>query len=362
MEPLKAHAREIRRLLDEVRAIASRTAVVLVIGVKGVTRLRRDYDGYSVSSSFLLGPEIDDFIGSLRDNGFFVRHFADETEFLAWVLSGGYHELPHEHKLVYTSAVNGTGPARRSLIPSFCALEGVPTVNSDAYSCAINRHKFHWNRLLKEFGFRVPRTWWFDAVDGWFQEDRPNHGRMVIAKSTFEGSSLGVSSQTCGEFSAEIEQHIAEASRALRQPMTVQEFIAGDELEVPVLELRRYVAPAPVAILKANGVRTPDQVLSYAEVWEDAYRFAEPVGYTDWESAELGRIAVDAARTLGFRGFSRIDFRVDERRRPFIMDVSSTPHLTRASSYAFLFSRMGFSYAEMLTGLVAVGAKRHSMI
>src|SRR5665213_2814614 len=159
MRDFDGFAEGIRNSVRQVRDIASRLSVILVISVRGQTRLRRDYEAYSVAASFLSSIELDDIIVSLRSEGIYVEHLADESEFIKWYSDGGYDSLPRPLKLVYTSAVNGTGPGRRSLIPAFCSLEGIPTVNSDAYSCAINRHKFHWSRLLESFGYPVPRCW-----------------------------------------------------------------------------------------------------------------------------------------------------------------------------------------------------------
>ncbi|HTD36094.1 MAG TPA: hypothetical protein VK669_01175 [Candidatus Limnocylindrales bacterium] len=281
---------------------------------------------------------------------------------MSWILGGEQNFLPYRHKIVYTSAANGIGPGRRTLIPAFCSLEGLPTANSDAYSCAINRHKFHCAMLLKELGFRVPRTWWYDAEEGWFQDDRPTIGDRVIAKSTFEGASLGVSAATVGEFGAHMEREIANASRDLRQPMTVQEFIRGNELEVPVLRLPdRYIAPSPVAIARRGGGRSPDDVLLYEDVYDDYYEFSSP-GYSNEESRRISEIAERVAAALGFRGFSRVDFRIDEFGNPFVIDVSTTPHLTRTSSFNFIFDQMGFTYSDMLEAMIAVGAKQNDMI
>lgn len=361
MEP-PVYGAEIRALFKEVQPVVAETAVILVICIRDRTRLRRDYNRYSVASSFLNAIELDDLLGSLRSRGLYVQHFDDEIGFISWVLSGAYAALPHKNKIVYTEAANGTGPGRRTLIPAFCALEGIPTMNSDAYSCAINRHKYHWSRLLETFGLPVPQSWSYDAVNGWFQRERPPCGTRVIGKSTFEDSSIGVSHKTVGIFAPELERNIDEVSRNLQQPITVQRFVAGLEVEVPVFELERHIAPSPIVIVKSNGTMLHDDVLVYDEVWDDQYQFQRPDNLTVRKMNEISDIAIQASKALGFRGFSRIDFRIDREGQPFIIDVSTTPHLIRTSSYAFLFEILGFDYADMLYTMVASGLKRHGML
>jgi D-alanine-D-alanine ligase len=345
--------------VSQVERIAERLALILVISVRGQTRLRRDYDAYSVAASFLSSIELDDILISLRSKGIYVEHLADETEFISWYCNGGFDALPRPIKLVYTSAVNGTGPGRRCLVPAFCSLEGIPTVNSDAYSCAINRHKFHWNKLLGSFGYPVPRCWSYSSETGWFRDEKPRVGTHIIAKATFEGSSIGLRPSTVGIFEPAMELRLREVSCALGQPMTVQELIVGDEFEVPVIEATRNIAPLPISVLRSDGARLWDAVLTYDDVWIDQYKYAAPTNFAETLLTKLRESAVGACDSFPFRGFSRIDFRVDASGRPFIIDVSSTPHLTRSSSFAFLFELMGFSYADMLLALVATGARRH---
>lgn len=130
---------KIRRLTEFVERTAAEIAVLAVINVKSQTRQLPDYSHHSMRSSFLNDLEIDSVIGAFRECGFYTRHFADEQDFFSWVLGGGTNSLGIARQLVYTSAMNGSGPGRRALVPAFCAHFSIPTMNSDAYSCSINR-------------------------------------------------------------------------------------------------------------------------------------------------------------------------------------------------------------------------------
>jgi len=356
------HLALIRRAVHEGKASANETAIILVISVRGLTRLRRDYERHSVSASFLTAEELDDVISGYRQAGFYVRHFHDETEFMQWTLEGGLTDLPHPRKLVYTSAVNGTGAGRRCLVPSFCALEGIPTMNSDAYSCAINRHKFHWGRLLGAFGIAVPEAWQFDQRRGWWMDQRPSAGLSVIVKANFEGSSIGLTDEGVGEWSPSIEKLVIELSQDLKQPILVQRFIAGDEVEVPIMELGDELVPFPVTIVRKDGGKLGDDFLSYFKIWEDEYAYTLPTDLPNETVRAATNMAIKAVECLNFRGFSRIDLRIDKSNKPFVIDVSTTPHLTRNSAFAYLFSVLGYEFSDLGAAQVGAALRRHQMI
>jgi D-alanine-D-alanine ligase len=347
------------RLLRETalagRRAATETAIVLVICVKGITRIRRDYGRHSIATSFYSAQELNDIIEAFRSIGYYVQHFADEVDFISWVNAGGLRALSHPNKLVYVGAVNGTGPGRRCLLPSFCALEGIHTLNSDAYSSAINRHKFHWTKLLGSFGIRVPQSWLFEVGRGWLMDEAPVTGQRVIAKALHEGSSIGVSEAGVGEWSPAIAEHIETMASDFKQPIMVQEFVTGSEVEVPVLELGASRIAAPVMMLKNDGTDLANDFLSYDLVWDDNYSFAAPSGLDADVRARLEIAATRVCELLNFRLLSRVDFRIDSAGKEYVIDISTTPHLTRHSSYDHLFAGLGLGYADVMATLVGAG-------
>jgi len=331
------------------------------MGRRETTHMKGEYEGFSLATSLYYGFEVDDIIAAYRSAGVYVEYFEDELDFIAWHQQGGLDRVRRRNKLVYTFAINGTGPGRRSFVPAYCAREQIPTVNSDAYTCAIGRHKFHCNRLLGAFGLPVPRSWSYDARSGWYRGEAPPDGLRVIGKATYEDGSIGLTEATIGPFDQQLQAALGEVSLALRQPLTVQEFIAGDEIEVPVFELDGYHAPGPV-VLTNQGKRFGETIISYDASWNDTTEYASASALASHTADAAIRAAVDVATALGHHGFARVDFRVGEDGRPLVIDTAAHPHLTKNSSYTFLFAELGFSFQEMMLTLAACGAKRAGII
>ena len=349
-------------VLSDIKTLLADLCVILIMNSREDARMHEDYVGFSRTASLYDSAEIGDIISTFRSTGIHVEYFEDEMRFINWHQSGGYKDVPRRHKFVYSFAINGTGPARRSFVPAYCSQERIPTVNSDAYTSAVGRHKFHANQLLNSLGVPVPRSWLYDAGKGWFRNDKPLTGAYVIGKATYEDGSIGLTPATVGAFDTKLEAAFADLSIALRQPVTVQDFIIGDEIQVPVIELDHHCAPAPVMMLDSNGKRFERGVVSYDDAWSDHYRFAAPIGLTPKTITDATSTAVDIASALGHHGFARIDFRVGCDGRPLAIDIAAHPHLTRNSAYGWLFQEIGFSYDEMLLILIATAARRIGVI
>jgi D-alanine-D-alanine ligase len=151
-------------------------------------------------------------------------------------------------------------------------------------------------------------------------------------------------------------------SHDLQQPMIVQQFVPGDEIEVPVLEMGATRLAIPVMVLHEDGSRLKGSFLSYDEVWRDSYRYGEPSALDTTARARVANVASTVSRLLNFRGFSRVDFRIDEHGREFVIDVSTTPHLTKGSSYAHIFDALTHGYDGLMAALVGSGMARHALI
>jgi D-alanine-D-alanine ligase len=165
-----------------------------------------------------------------------------------------------------------------------------------------------------------------------------------------------------GAFSSHIEERIAFLSDALRQPITVQELIAGYELEVPLARLGSSQALGVAALTIQGESHLEDKVLLYDDAWKDDYGFSEASSFPSPWISRIERMAERAADVLNFQGLSRIDFRMNDEGVPFVIDVSSTPHLTPNNSIAFLYSLAGLKYRHIFGTLVGLAIERHGLV
>lgn len=338
--------------------VREKIGVLLVANVQGRTKPIDDYEGDSIISEFLKSTELDDLIEGFGKAGIYCETVLDEEGFLQW-LDERQSAFPRLYPLVYNLAQNGVGPARLSLVPGLCRLHRIPLVDSDAYAVALARHKFHCATVIRQAGFPVARSWWFTS-QGWWPE-APPEGIRLIAKPTYESASIGINEDSVFEMGAATPDRLAPRLAAYRQPLTVQEFIQGFEIEVPVFEAGGPNTIIAVGI-ELDGERDlGNSFLMYNEVAGDRYAFYDFADQHAGVAGEAMRVAQEVFRGLGLAGVGRVDFRVRPDGSPIVIEVACKPHLTRHSSFMYAVGDAGGSYSDLLKFLVGSAAQRHGI-
>jgi D-alanine-D-alanine ligase len=154
---------------------------------------------------------------------------------------------------------------------------------------------------------------------------------------------------------------VREIAGEYRQPITVQSFVSGWEVEVPVIHLDCPHAPMAVGISKNGNNLLGSDFLTYDDVNVDNYLFWN-FDQNSVLSEKLKAKAIQVSKVLGLCGFSRIDFRVTQDGKAFIIDVSTSPHTTAHSSYAFMFKSIGKSVNDLPPLLVGLASEREKWI
>jgi D-alanine-D-alanine ligase len=212
--------------------------------------------------------------------------------------------------------------------------------------------------LLQSAGLSIPRTWMFDSRAGWANSRKPDVGLRVIAKPNFESASVGVDKDSVFEFGDNETVRLSKLTQNLQQPILVQEFISGWEVEVPVLSGKDLVALDPVGISFGPNLQMGDRFVDHSAAYAGTYQLfdfgeSEPV-----KSEHLRKSAARAVQALGIAGVARIDFRVSPSGEAYIIDMTGKPHLSRHSSVAVRFEMLGLRYRDIFSTMVGLASSR----
>lgn len=351
--------KELRELEARVRSVGPDLALFLVFDrpdrVKQRPGLRRTYFEQRCVSEDL----IENLIEAFRAVGAYVELFDGEQPFLDALTSGRLSSIDRRLKVVYNGieggiSFDGFKPGRKALIPSVCDSYEITFANSNAYACALGRHKFHYFTVLSALGVMTPGVWHYRLGLGWAAGREPEPGTRVIIKSTFESWSVGVTDTSVFTVDDRCEDRVRQVAERIGQSATVQQFVSGPEVCVSVFSGGELLVPPPIeAILTksprdGDAVTTIDDNLQAGGVLRERYRGTEET---------LGRL-VDASKKsfdlLELDGFARIDFRVDSAGDPWVTDVGVSPGLAPGGSSFNAVAELGFSYPEFLR--LVVGA------
>lgn len=340
--------------LSNLRRHASSLAVFVVANIKNVTVVDSDYPGFSVQNDYMTESVIHGILGSLRELGIYVELFIGEDAFIKAVHAGSLEKVDRQKKLVFNLAQSGTGPARKSLIPCFCNLHHIACCNSDGHVVALLRHKYHATSILRDHGVPVPRTWLFLENGEWLNGARPPEGIRLIVKPTYEAACIGLSHDSVRNSDAALDRFALERATLMRQPLTIQEFIHGYDIDVPVFFTPSAFAPMAVGVSMGGKRNLGEDFLSFDTLSERNYDFFDATEVKGLPSDAMCRDAEKAAVVLGIKGYGRIDFRATESGEYHLIDMQTMPDIHEQSSINFVMRSKLVRAEEIYPSLIAL--------
>ena len=217
--------------------------------------------------------------------------------------------------------------------------KGIPYTGPGAKASQIAMDKVKTKMVLEMNG--VPTAKWTLASPDTSAAPLP---LPVVVKPPCDGSSVGISKVTSPE---EWKPALAAAFAAQHGggEVMVEEFIDGREMTVAVLDGK----PLPVIEICAKG-----GWYGYDEKYnseETRYPFPD-----DPFLPLVQQIAVDAYRACGCRGVVRVDFRIDRKDRPFVLELNTLPGMTGHSLVPKAAREAGISFPELCDQMVSAAS------
>ncbi len=155
----------------------------------------------------------------------------------------------------------------------------------------------------------------------------------VIIKPAAQDASVGIEQGSVVTDQAALEQRVALVLKRYGGPVLVEQYIAGREFHASVVDTTPgdlQVLPLAEIVFKDPGLWP---IYSYAAKWAPEsreYRAAplvSPVMLPAEQMAQLARLVRSAFRLLNCRDYARVDLRVTEDGRPFILEINPNPFI-----------------------------------
>ena len=213
---------------------------------------------------------------------------------------------------------------------------GIPYTGPGAKASQIAMDKVKTKMVLEMNG--VPTAKWTLASPGTEASPLP---LPVVDKPPCDGSSVGISKVlTADEWKPALDAALA--AQGGKGEVMVEAFIEGREMTVAVID----GAPLPVIEICAKG-----GWYGYDEKYNsDETRYPFP---DDPFLPLVQQIAVDAYRACGCRGVTRVDFRIDAKNRPFVLELNTLPGMTGHSLVPKAAQQAGLSFPELCDRMIA---------
>lgn len=273
-----------------------------------------------------------------------ILEFAgDPSSWLASLRDGGFDVVFN-----LCEGLGGQG-SEEALPASAVELLGLPMTGARAFTLGLCSRKDLVNAHLRAQGIAVPD--WAVARAG-----APLAWRRypAIVKPVAEDASLGIDAGSVVHSRAELEAACARGHKTWER-LLVQRFVDGREINVAIVGDRVLPHSEIDFTLLPRGL---PRVVTYAAKWEtdcvyDRGTVPRLLGADEARlSARLARVAQAAWTAVEGSGYARIDLRLGERGRLYVIDVNPNADLSPGAGLARQAAAAGWSYGELIARIL----------
>jgi len=184
----------------------------------------------------------------------------------------------------------------------------------------------------------------------------------LIVKSLFFEASAGISQASVVENDEQLARRVQFIHESLGTPAIVEQFIDGRELYVGVLGNERLdvfpVWEMSFAHMPDNRWRIATERVKWSTKYQSKHGIMTNAARLDAAAAErIQRVAKRAYRALDLNGYARIDLRMDDEGRAYVLEANPNPNLAYGEDFAESAEAAGVSYEALLERIIALGVR-----
>ena len=183
----------------------------------------------------------------------------------------------------------------------------------------------------------------------------------ALVKPLAEEGSVGISKDSFAETEEQALKRVAFIHESLSQDAIVEQFIEGREIYVGVLGDSRLKVLPPRELKFSKVPEGEPKYASFKAKWDPEYRERWGVFNTFAENLPEGvekridRTARRVYRVLQMSGYGRIDMRLTDEGKLFIMEANPNPEIAMYEDFAESARRAGISYNDLIERIARMG-------
>jgi D-alanine-D-alanine ligase len=261
--------------------------------------------------------------------------------------------------IVFNISEGVVGRNRESQVPILLEMAGIPFVGADALTLGVTLDKVMAKKIFIAEKIPTPKFFEVKTTDELLNTD---HCKFpLIVKPRFEGSSKGLSESSRVETKEELKKQVEYIIGTYRQPALIEEFISGQEFTVAVVG-NDPPEVLPVVHIKIDGrFQLNNKFYTFARITSDRLEYICPAHISQDLNNKISELALKTYEAVECRDFGRIDFRVDNDGKPYVLEINPLPSLSTEDVFMIIAKHMGISYAEMISKILNSAIKRHNL-
>jgi len=183
----------------------------------------------------------------------------------------------------------------------------------------------------------------------------------LFVKSATEDASLGISQASRVDDMKALRERVEFIHQHVQSDALVEEYIEGRELYIGILGNSRLTTFPVWEMDFGNLTGVQSRIATRAVKWDKAYQerhgisthAARDLGET--QQAQLEKLAKRIYRALHMSGYGRLDLRMRDDGRIFLLEANANPDLTYGEDFAESAAATGLGYDNLIKRIVNMG-------
>jgi D-alanine-D-alanine ligase len=212
---------------------------------------------------------------------------------------------------------------------------GIPYTGSGVLGSAVGMDKWRTKMIWIAGGLPTPRFRILAEKENW-QAVARDLGLPLIVKPANEGSTLGLTKVSSAK---ELPAAYELAAKKYHDIALAEQFIDGPEYTASI------VGDTALPLIR---IEAPQGNYDYQnKYFTDDTKYHCPCGLPATKENELQALALQSFRVAGCSGWGRIDIMLDARKRPWLLEVNTSPGMTGHSLVPMAARAVGISYEDL---------------
>ncbi len=253
------------------------------------------------------------------------------------------------------------------LFPALLDVMGLPYTGSCTEAVFLTSHKILAKERMSQADLPTPP--WMGPFPGDIPSLYPSPAvvkeDLWIIKSVWEHGSLGLDENDLisAEDKDQLKETILRRAPELGGGCFGELFIQGREFNISILgtpEGPRVLPPSE--IIFENFSEGTTHIVGYRAKWDkDSYEYHHTPRRFDFSANDrplirmVRSLALRCWEIFGLGGYARVDFRVDDKGRPWILEVNSNPCLSPDAGFIASAMKAGLSFKDTIRGIILEG-------
>jgi len=319
--------------------------------------LKTDYefkegDPFDANAEFDHPSTIDVIVSAIESCGFKTKKIGNVSNLLEKIDNLGVD-------IVFNISEGIFGRNRESQVPVILEMVGIPFVGADALTLALTLDKVMAKKIFIAEGIPTPSFFEIKTLDNLANTDHLKF--PLIVKPRFEGSSKGLNDNSRVENMEELKKQTEYIINTYKQPALIEEFISGQEFTVAIIG-NDPPQVLPVVQIKIDGrLKLNDKFYTFARITSDRLEYICPARVGQDLKKKISELALRTYNAVECRDFGRVDFRVDNEGRPYVLEINPLPSLSTEDVFMVVAKEIGISYPEMIGKILNSALKRYNL-